>query len=162
MTTETVSATGRLIRALVPERLAHDPAVLRQARRVVAFVLAMLIWVPVYTTIFGLLNAPISQYVVLWAGAAFASTTLLIRSGVSPTICGHFFVAAVWTAYAGLALLNGGALGPSNMWFASIPLMSLWLLGTRGGLFWTLLSLATITYFGCAQWSGLAMGMALG
>jgi signal transduction histidine kinase/ActR/RegA family two-component response regulator len=142
---------------IVSPKLSADEATLRQAKRIVAFVLAMLIWVPVYATIFHLLGAPLSRYFVLWAGAAFVGVLSLVRLGMPPLVCGNLFVGAVWTTYTCIALANGGALGPSTMWYASIPLMSLWLLGTRWGLVWTSASLAAITAFALAQQLDLEM-----
>jgi signal transduction histidine kinase/CheY-like chemotaxis protein len=157
VTPQPVSELRRFVGKLISPKLGRDEATLRQAMRIAAFVLAMLIWVPVYAVVFSLLDAPLSRYFVLWAGMAFAAVLLLLRLGIAPAVCGNLFVGAVWTVYTSIALVNGGQLGPSTMWYASIPLMSLWLLGTGPGIVWTLASLAAITAFACAQQFGPAM-----
>ena len=113
----------------------------RQSSRLVAFILSMLIWVPIFSTIFAALNAPISSRIVLAAGVALIGVLALLRCGTSLAVCCNLFLCAVWSTYSSLAVFNGGANAPSTMWYVSIPVLALWLSGFRTGVFWTLASL---------------------
>ncbi len=116
----------------------------RQSSRLVAFILSMLIWVPVFSTIFAALNAPISSRIVQSAGVALIGVLALLRCGTSLAVCCNLFICAVWSTYSSLAVFNGGANAPSTMWYVSIPVLALWLSGFRTGVFWTSASLLFI------------------
>ncbi|REK08223.1 MAG: response regulator [Planctomycetota bacterium] len=142
---------------VLPPALADDEVQLRQAKRVVAFDLAMIIWVPVYAVIFTAVDAPMSRLIVLWAGASFLGILLLMRAGTPAVRCANFVTAVCWVTYTGIATVTGGAISPATMWYASIPLLSLWLSGTRSGMVWTLASLAAITAFAWAREIGIVL-----
>jgi signal transduction histidine kinase len=133
-----------------------DPLAVRQAKRIVAFDLAMLVWVPVYAAIFAGLDAPASLSIVLWAGAAFLGNLLLVRLGAPLVLCANIVTAACWLTYTGISTVTGGTLAPATMWYTSIPLLSLWLGGTRSGIAWTGASLAAIVGFAVAYEWGIA------
>src|SRR5262245_5512361 len=90
---------------LVPPRAQRDPTLLRHARRVIAFGLAMLFWVPVFESVYWLLDAPISSSIIGIAGVLLIGTMLLLRQGVSPTVCGNLITAVAFSTYTGLATL---------------------------------------------------------
>jgi signal transduction histidine kinase/ActR/RegA family two-component response regulator len=137
--------------------LAADEDTFRQATRIVAFNLAMLLWVPVYAVIYAALDAPLSSQVVIGAGVGFVSLLGALRLGVSVAIVGNLLCAVCWLTYTLLALTNGGANAPPMMWYPSIPLISLWICGTRTGMVWTAISLAAISMFFAAREFSIAI-----
>ena len=132
--------------AISPE-LRRDPNLLRQANRVVALVAVMLIWVPIFSSVYYAFSAPICGTAVLFASIELMLPLLLLRRGKSPTLCGNIVSAIAWVTYSILAWATGGAGAPVLVWYVSIPVLSLWLSGTRSGIAWTLVSLLTITGF---------------
>ncbi len=145
------SSIRPLIEWIVPQALRQQPAKHRQAKRVVAFVLAMMIWVPTYVIIFQSLGAPLSRNIVACAGVAFVLTLALLHAGGSPAWCANVFVGTAWLTYGAIALATGGPLSPATMWFVSVPLLAVWLAGGRAGVIWTLLSLLMISALALAR-----------
>jgi len=145
------AARRALLRTVVPESLADDESSMRQATRIVAFSLAMLVWVPVYLVIFVVLSAPRSFETVAAAGAGILILLMLLRHGVAVGVCANILCGICWVTYTLLGLVAGGPVAPGVIWYASIPLLSLWIAGTRSGVFWTALSMAAITSFFAAR-----------
>ncbi len=145
------AAWRAFLRAIVPASLADDERDLRQATRIVAFSLAMLVWVPLYLVIFVVLSAPRSFEIVAAAGAGILVLLALLSRGVSVGVCANILCGICWVTYTMLGLVDGGPVAPGVIWYASIPLLSLWIAGTRSGVFWTALSMAAITSFFAAR-----------
>ena len=80
----------------------------RQAHRVVAFSLAMLVWVPVFATLYFVLGAPICGNLVLSGGVFIFFNQALLHCGKSPALCGNVLTAAAWFVYTSLAVFTGG------------------------------------------------------
>jgi diguanylate cyclase (GGDEF)-like protein len=120
---------------------------MRQAKRVAAFDLAMLIWAVVFAAVYWALGAPICANIVLFSGVVLLVILLAIRRGESPALCGQLFCATGWIVYTALAYFNGGAGSSPTMWYASIPVLSLFLCGTRPAIFWTIASVLAIGAF---------------
>lgn len=130
---------------LIPPELRRDGEVLRRANRVAAFHLAMLVWVPIFAVIYTLLGATLSSNIILCGGIAILGGLLLLGRGVSPGFCGNLLCGAAWTVYTGLTLFTGGASAPVMVWYASLPVLSTLLAGTRSGVVWTTASVVTVT-----------------
>lgn len=147
-----------LIRAvsheLVAQQHQNDSEVCRRAGRHVAFSLAMLLWVPVFAIIYTALDAPVSSNIILSGGGLLLGILLLLRRGVSPELCGNLLTGAAWYVYTALACLTGGLFAPVMVWFATLPILSVLLSGNRSGVFWTLTSTLTITFFAVARQAG--------
>lgn len=131
-------------RALIPPELTLDPDAFRQANRVVAFHLAMLFWVPVFSAIYCLLGSPLCAAIVGGAGIALMVNLWLFRHTRSVTLCGNVMCTTAWCTYTGLAMVTGGPDAPVMVWYASIPVLSLLLCGSRWGIGWTLVTEVTI------------------
>jgi len=141
------AAWRAFLQAIVPASLADNEKDLRQATRIVAFSLAMLVWVPLYLVIFVVLSAPVSFEIVAAAGAGILLLLVLLSRGVSVGVCANILCGICWVTYTLLGLVDGGPVAPGVIWYASIPLLSLWIAGTRSGVFWTALSMVAITSF---------------
>ncbi len=132
---------------LISPQLRRNPNAFRQAKRVAAFDVAMFIWVIVFACVYLTLGAPICASIVLFAGVVLIVILLSINRGESPLLCGHLFCATGWIVYTALAYFNGGAGTSPTMWYASIPVLSLFLCGTRPAIFWTASSVLAIAGF---------------
>src|SRR4051812_3783411 len=92
-----------LCNGLISQSLRADPIAYRQAVRVAAFGLSMLIWVPVFALIYTILGAPICSDIVLFGGVLLLGSMVLLHRGVAPHTCGHLFTAAAVAVYTALA-----------------------------------------------------------
>lgn len=142
------------ITAELVARHEDDPDASRRAKRLVAFSLAMLLWVPIFAVIYTALDAPVASNVILVSGTLLVGVLLLLRRGVAPEICGNLLTAAAWYVYTALALLTGGLLAPVMVWFATLPILSVLLSGNRSGAFWTGFSVLTVCAFAVAKQIG--------
>jgi diguanylate cyclase (GGDEF)-like protein len=154
-----------LIRAIscefVPERHRQDPELFRRVYRVVAFSLAMLLWVPVFAIIYIALDAPVCANIILFGGTLLLGTLVLLRRGVSPEICGNLLTGAAWYVYTALALLTGGLSAPVMVWLATLPILSVLLSGNRAGACWTFVAAATVGLFAVAKEVGWELPIAV-
>lgn len=140
---------------LIPIELRRDADVFRQAKRIAAFDLAMLIWVIVFTAIYYALGAPTCAGTVAFSGVVLVVILLALRRGESPALCSSLFCCTGWCVYTNLAVFNGGAGSPPTMWYVSIPVLSLFLCSTRAAAFWTFASVLAIAGFALARECGL-------
>ena len=147
MTVKIVPLFRALERGLYVHQQQGDPDVIAQATRVLAFSLAMLIWVPVFSVIYTALHAPICSNVILSGGAILLGILMLLRRGYSPDTCGNLLTGAAWYVYTALAFLTGGIWAPVMIWFATLPILSVLLSGPRSGAFWTFVSGLTVGAF---------------
>ncbi len=138
----------------IPDELRQDADTLRQANRVVAFDLAMLFWVPVFTIVYRAIGAPVSSDIVLLAGPLLIGNLYLFVHVKSTVLCGNIVTAIPWLVYTLLAIFNGGAGSPSTMWYASVPVLSLLAAGYRSGIWWTALTAVQITVFAIVREHG--------
>jgi diguanylate cyclase (GGDEF)-like protein len=146
-----------LTHELAAQHQQKDPEVCRTANRLVAFSLAMLVWVPVFAVIYILLDAPVSANIILSGGTLLLGNLLLLRRGVSPVVCGNVLTAAAWYVYTALALLTGTLQAPVMIWFATLPVLSVLLCGNRWGAVWTFIAALTACGFAVAHESGVRL-----
>jgi diguanylate cyclase (GGDEF)-like protein len=136
---------------LLPPELRESIVLAPQARRVIALHLAMVVWVPVFATLYYLLGAPVSADIIMSGGILLSVSLMLVRQGHSPTFCGNFLTGAAWYVYTALACFSGGVGAPVMVWFVSIPVLSVLMCGARSGLYWTMGCALTIACFTLAQ-----------
>ncbi len=174
MTSDSVSSILRLIvragtsklrgwyEGVIRRDLRDDADELHLANRVAAFSLAMFVWVVAFTAVYWVLSAPLSAGVVLSGGALLVLILSMLRSGRSPRLCAQVLCGAALYVYTVLGLLNGGLTAPSTMWYASIPVLAMLLLGSRTGVYWTALSVAVVLAFGASVELGFTCGHEVG
>jgi diguanylate cyclase (GGDEF)-like protein len=142
---------------LVPPDQWGDEETLRQAGRVVAFNLAMLMWVVVFTPIYYALGATSCSIVLAIVGILLPAIVVVLRFGYSPTTCGNLMCCAGWCTYFSLVYLTGGIAAPSPVitWYASMPICAVYMCGLRSGLIWTAVTIMTIAGFAVANNLGI-------
>lgn len=148
------AALRRWYDEFVRRDLRADAESVHLANRVAAFSLAMFVWVVVFAGVYLLLAAPASAGIVLSGGALLILILFLLRQGRSPRLCAQILCGAAVYVYGMLGILNGGLSAPSTMWYASIPVLSMLLLGGRTGVYWTALSVAIILSYALAEHLG--------
>ncbi len=129
----------------------------RQARRVAAFDLAMLMWALVFTPVYVVLGVPQCATVLVIASLILLLVLLALERGYSPQFCGNVFCLDGLYAFTTLALLNGGRGAPSVMWYAAMPVIAVYLCGVRWGIFWTFVTVLAITGFALADLVGFTV-----
>ncbi len=134
---------------LIPSDSGWDAETLRQAGRIAAVDLAMLVWVVVFAPIYFFVGAVRCSLVLAAVGVILPATLFLLHRGYRPSLCGNLLCCAGWWTYAGLIFLTGGLAGPSPVltWYASLPICAVYMCGLRSGTLWTVASVAAITAF---------------
>jgi signal transduction histidine kinase/CheY-like chemotaxis protein len=130
---------------LRPTGLDADAA--RHADRVLGFSLALMGLCPLFVAIFVGCRAPISATIVAaaWISLAFNVATLRRTGGVWRSAA--IVVVTAWLTYSSLALLQGGHASPALIWYATLPIITVALLGSRAGWWSWLLGAAIVTGF---------------
>jgi diguanylate cyclase (GGDEF)-like protein len=156
------AALRRWYESFVRRDLRTDPEKVRLANRVTAFSMAMFVWVVVFSGVYWVLAAPASAGIVLSGGVLLVLILFLLRQGRSPRLCAQILCGAAVYVYAVLGILNGGLSAPSTMWYASVPVLSMLLLGGRTGVYWTMLSVGIILSFALAEQLGFPFAHEVG
>lgn len=141
----------------IPLDRCGDAETQRQAGRVAAFTVAMLLWVLIFTPIYALLGAPACAMVLTAVGTVLVACLALVMRGASPIFCGNIICCAGWCTYTALVSLTGGQGTPSPTltWYASVPICAVYMTGLRSGVFWTIASILAITGFALADHAGV-------
>ncbi|HUQ72665.1 MAG TPA: ATP-binding protein [Planctomycetaceae bacterium] len=121
------------------------------------FSLALMGFCPLFVGIFLFCRAPLSALVVGMAWATLLLNLLALRR--SGAVRGSALTVAVtaWLTYTSLAFLQGGHDSPGLMWYATLPIISVALLGPRAGWWGWLLGAAIVTGFYLASLNRIAI-----
>lgn len=138
----------------IPDALRADPDRMRQANRVLAFSCAMMIWVPIFSGIYFALHAPKCALIVETAGLLLVFIALMQRLTGSPTVAGNALILLAFSVYTGIGVFSGGHYAPSLLWYVSVPVIAVLLVGIRWGVFWALASALAATAFYLAHQAG--------
>ena len=125
----------------------EDPRRSQQRSRALAFNLALLACVPVYSIIYLTFGSTTSARIVLVAGVVGFGNLQLLRSGFSVAFCGHFMTSIAWFTFTSLACFNGGHNSAAEIWHATIPVIAIISTGIRSGALWSLASAAAVSVF---------------
>ena len=126
-----------------------------QANRVLAFCLAMSVWVPVFVAVYEAIGVPAAADVIAVAGTLLVGIPFLLRASGRPSLCGNLLVALAAGTYTALALVTGGPTAPVGQWFVSLPVIAVFVVGPRWGLAWTCLTLLIISALFAVQELGV-------
>ena len=92
---------------------------------------------------------------MLAGGGILGVILIALRNGIAPWFCGTMFCGAAWGVYTMLSVFTGGISSPAAMWFASVPVLAMFLCGPRSGIFWTSACVATVCAFASAREYGI-------
>ena len=144
----------RIRDTFIPLELRHATDALTQANRVVAFHLAMLLWVPVFSLFYLFVGAPHASNAVLFGGVIAIGSLVLLGRTKSLTLSSNLLCGGAWYVYTAIGLWTGGAKAPVMIWYVTLPVLSVLLVGYRSGLFWTVASLVTVSAFSIVRFLG--------
>jgi two-component system sensor histidine kinase/response regulator len=138
-----------LIHWFIPPALREDKETQRQALRAMLFGLAMLVWVPIYTLVYWLLDAPKSVAMVALVGVGILMAMGSMRFTKSVKLTGNLIAGVIFAVLISLACVTGGIKAASLWWLPSVPIIALVLSGIPSGIAWTVLGcLASATFYG--------------
>ncbi len=140
-----------LARIFLPAAALSDEDVQRRAVRLVTFALTMLFWVPVFSSIYFALDAPIAAGIIGGAGVLVLGVLLAFRLTNAHATCANLITAIAWAVYTSVGCVTGGNGAPSTWWYATIPILAISLTGLRGGVYWLAISVASIFGFYVAE-----------
>ena len=129
----------------------------RETNRVATFTGVMMFWaavfVPVYLSMGGVKCA-----IVLVLGCAIALSILIcLRLGVFTRACGNMLCGAAFFVYTMLSIFCGGRWAPTTIWYVSMPVLSMAVLGAGGARFWSLAGLFAIVVFTVLDYRGVQL-----
>jgi len=151
-----------LAKFFLPPAALSDEDAQRRAVRLVTFALTMLFWVPVFSSIYFVLDAPISAAIIGAAGVTVVGTLIAFRLTNAHTVCANLITVTAWSVYTAVGCVSGGNGAPSTWWYATIPILAISLTGMRGGVYWLAISVASIFGFYIAERLGSPFILELG
>ncbi|HRX86357.1 MAG TPA: PAS domain S-box protein [Phycisphaerae bacterium] len=124
--------------------IGDDPDERRRAHVLMWFWAATVIWSPIYTTIYYLLDcAPAAHVIMLWTVFAFAVPIVLRHSG-SIRMAGNAFVFVLASLLVVLIGLTGGHHSFVRPWLVLVPALAVTLSGLRSTVIWTTIVLGYV------------------
>ena len=140
-------AASTLTEWFIPENIRQSHEQVIKARTVVGVALLAGLIAPLFAIEYFQLNHPAMGWGILCGGLGLLCGPLLLKlTGAlrltSECVIGSMFCMVSWMVY-----VNGGILSTSIVWFASIPMTSIFLSGRLSGIVWTLLAMGAIGIF---------------
>jgi hypothetical protein len=115
----------------IPLELRRDTDTLTQANRVVAFHLAMLLWVPIFSLFYLAVGAPHASNAVLFGGVIAIGSMVLLGRTKSLPLSSNLLCGGAWYVYTAVGLWTGGARAPVIIWYVTLPVLSILLVCYR-------------------------------
>lgn len=138
----------------VPEPFRADAEKLRLARLNIRFGWLGVVFGASYAAFYLVLEHYQGAEIILILSTLFGLMPVVVKRSGNLKLVGHLYSAMLVVGFAGLALIEGGLTGHAVGWLASVPLMSLLLLGIRPAFGWTLVSAAVVACFVVAHTLG--------
>ncbi|WP_035057278.1 methyl-accepting chemotaxis protein [Andreprevotia chitinilytica] len=141
----------------IPEGVRQNPIDGSRARNIVGSAVLAAILVPVFSIhYFKLGHYPMAWGIVAAGGFMLLAAFLMKLTGalvlVREFVCATFFGMVVWMCF-----VNGGIESSSAPWFLLLPVASIFIGGTKSGVFWTTCSVIGIALFSAAHANGWAL-----
>jgi len=132
----------QLLDRLLPQDMREgDADTRRRARLVLAFTLALIFWVPVFSAIYWWLNIPALAIGVMVAGIVAALVPIVLRGRRSIFWSGTILTLDLYWILMICAVLTGGLNSPGLAWFVAVPMVATLILGFRSGAVWLFITL---------------------
>ncbi len=146
----------RLIRAgidrFVPQELIQgDADTCRQARMIVASVLAMASIASIYAVVYFRIGAYAPGCIASEAVLATLVVWRVLYRTKSCTLAGNLALADLFVALTAMALTMGGPASPTVFWYSGMPILATCLAGRRSGRIWLAFTLLTVVLFSITE-----------
>jgi len=138
----------------IPDALKHDPELQRLARLHIRFGWLGLGFGLVYALFYGAVGHYHGASMILACSLVFGLVPWLIQKTGQLWVTGNLFSLVLVVGFAGLATVEGGLTGHAVGWLASVPLMTMLLLGIRPALGWTAVCVLVVAAFALAHAAG--------
>lgn len=132
----------QLLDRLLPQEMREgDADTRRRARLVLAFTLALIFWVPVFSAMYWWLEIPALAMGVTIAGIVAVLVPIVLRQTRSTFWPGTILTLDLYWILMICAVLTGGLSSPALGWFVAVPMVATLIAGFRSGAFWLLITL---------------------
>jgi methyl-accepting chemotaxis protein len=126
-------------------RQSHEQMI--KARTVVGVALLAGLIAPLFSIEYFRLNHPAMGWGIICGGLGLLSGPPILRLTGALRFTAEFVIASMFAMVCWMVYVNGGILSTSIVWFAAIPMTSIFLSGRVSGIVWTLLALGAIGVF---------------
>ncbi|MCP4547235.1 MAG: hypothetical protein GY835_12320 [bacterium] len=130
---------------LIPKSL-HDTEDFARAQVFLVICMGLFVAASLYVGVYNLFNA--KQSALLIASITYPVVTIgfiVFRLSGSLAAGGHLLTLAMFGVQCALTLTTGGLASENTPWLVTVPLMGVLLCGVRGGIIWSLLTVAFMT-----------------
>ncbi len=125
-----------------------DVGVLRRARLVIAFVIALVIWAPILSWYYSLVFESTKGAIALAVATALTFVSLAaIKYYGAFRFAGNFLTADLLCIVGFLTWISGGHGSPTIWWTAVVPIVAVCLAGRAWGVLWTFLAVCQLIFF---------------
>jgi len=122
---------------------------------VLAFCLAMSVWIPIFVAVYQFLGIPAGADILLIAALLLVAIPFVLRATRRARLCGNLLVALAFGTYTALALVTGGPAAAVTPWYVSLPIIAAFVAGMRWATVWTLLGVLTLCGLFAAREGGV-------
>ena len=131
----------------IPASVRQDADRLIKARTVVNVALLAAVLTPLFSISYFKLGHLAMGYGILAGGMAMALGALLLRLSGLVGLTAQFIIAVMFAMVSWMVFVNGGLMGTSVVWYASIPFTAVFVGGRRSGYLWAALTLLALVLF---------------
>lgn len=146
----------RLFDRLLPPPLhSADADTRRRARLVIGFTVALLVWSPIFASLYVWWNAPQLAVAILIAGAVASTIPVLLYRTGSISWAGSLLTLTLFGIITYLMCYTGGIRSPAAPWIVLAPMLGTLLMGYRVGACWlvvTIVAIVGIYATDCPAW----------
>ena len=131
----------------IPERIRQRQDQLIQARTTVNVAMLAALLTPLFSVSYFKLGHSAMGFGILAGGAGMALSVLLMRLTGLMQLAANVAITSMYTMVCWMAWVNGGLMGTSIVWFATVPFAAIFIAGRRAGYVWAVLTLLALVLF---------------
>lgn len=133
------------INRLIHRKLQHSVLTYSRAKSIIGCGIIALVAVPIFALVYYYLHDLIGAIAILFTGIIIALALILLKIMGSIRIARELITTSVYLVLLWLTYSQGGILSPAGYWLILIPVISVFLGGVHVGIYWAIISAATIT-----------------
>ncbi|ASJ24203.1 methyl-accepting chemotaxis protein [Laribacter hongkongensis] len=131
----------------IPERIRQRQDQLIQARTTVNVAMLAALLTPLFSVSYFKLGHSAMGFGILAGGAGMALSVLLMRLTGLMQLAANVAITSMYAMVCWMAWVNGGLMGTSIVWFATVPFAAIFIAGRRAGYVWAVLTLLALVLF---------------
>ena len=143
------------LETFIPEKVKDDPYKSSLAVNVLGVSILMDLVALIFSGVYFFIDHPTGAYIILSFLPILLASPFLMRWTGSVRLGSFIVTFSMWAVQIGLTSTSSGIHAPNLPWIATVPLIGAVVSGVKGGIGWTLLSIASVVVYYFADQMGI-------